>query len=190
MSEFACVHNARSFVAEDFTVDTAEIKAFLEEIATFLEAEPLSNIEGQEQARALIARSRSLAASLTPTQEKVPFEEILAAYHMFLPTLPKVLRMTETRNRQLRARWNEDKGRQNAEWWRNLFRRAAKSDFLTGRNQTTWTSSWSCGFDFFLQPKSLTKLLEGSYDNKPGRQQTSDLVAVAMHNSRSTRGAV
>lgn len=189
MSEFACVHNARSFVAEDFTVDTAEIKAFLEEVATFLEAEPLSDIEGQEQARALIARSRSLAASLTPTQEKIPFDEIVAAYHLFLPMLPKVLRMTDTRKRQLRARWNEDKARQNTEWWRDLFRRTAKSDFLTGRSGKS-DFSWSCGLDFLLQPKSLTKLLEGSYDNKPGRQQTTDLVTLAMHNSRSTRGAV
>jgi hypothetical protein len=37
------------------------------------------------------------------------------------------------------------------------------SAFCAGENDRGWVA----GFDFLLQPKTLTKLLEGSYDNRP-----------------------
>lgn len=125
--------------------------------------------------------------SVLPKEEKIPYSEIVAAYHLLLPDLRKVLKLTETRRRQLRARWNEDKERQDPEWWRNLFRRVAKSDFLMGRRRSRNPdhANWTCDFDFLLQPKSLTKLLEGGYDNRDtGRPVSSDIFDVALHNRR------
>jgi hypothetical protein len=88
----------------------------------------------------------------------VPYEEIVAAYHKWLPNLPKVSKLTTKRKAQLKARWQEDKQRQTLEWWDEIFHRAANSSFLTGAK-----TSWRADFDFFLQPSRLLKHAEGGY---------------------------
>lgn len=157
----------------------AEIKSLVDELR--------ARIPETDAASDVMSRAANALESFMPREEKIPFAEIIAAYHLFLPALPKISRLTETRRRQLAKRWNEDKERQNTEWWRQLFRRAAKSDFICGRVPH---ASWIGNFDFLLQPKSLTKLLEGSYDNRQSaRPAATSIVDLAMHSSR-TRGAL
>lgn len=71
--------------------------------------------------------------------------------------LPGVRRMTETRKRQLRARLRDSK----LEDWQRAFDALERSKFLRGENDRGWRAD----FDFLLQPKSFTKLLEGAYDH-------------------------
>ena len=44
---------------------------------------------------------------------------------------------------------------------REMIRKAAKSDFLNGKNQRGWTAS----FDWLFLPTNFVKVLEGNYDN-------------------------
>lgn len=54
-------------------------------------------------------------------KETCPHQQIIDLYHEILPTATHVRCWTSKRQRALRARWGEDKKRQNLDWWRRLF---------------------------------------------------------------------
>lgn len=110
---------------------------------------------------------KHIRSTMPDTAPPVPYDGIVAAYHLTLSNLPAVKRITPTRRTQMRKRWDEDKVRQDLAWWRNYFKRATNSDFLMGRESQSF--EWRPDFDFFLQPKSMTKILEGAYGIEKGR---------------------
>lgn len=90
-------------------------------------------------------------------------QQILDAYHELLPDLPRVRDWNDRRHRKLAARIRERaaKGADKVDYWRRVFDKAARSDFLCGR-KTDWRCS---GLEWLLEPKNFTKLIEGAYDN-------------------------
>jgi hypothetical protein len=70
---------------------------------------------------------------------------------------PAVRRLTGTRLRQLKARLREN----TIEDWQQAMSALERSNFCRGENERGWRAD----FDFMLQPKSFTKLLEGAYDH-------------------------
>ena len=85
-------------------------------------------------------------------------------------------RMTAQRRSQARRRLVECGG---VEGWRAAMARARGSPFLTGDNDRGWRPD----FDFFLQAKSFTKLMEGAYDRREGTP------GAAGRSARRTSGA-
>ncbi len=71
--------------------------------------------------------------------------------------LAKVQKLTDARRTRLHRRLNDLGG---LDGWRAALDRVAASSFLLGENKTGWRAD----FDFLLQEKSLTKLMEGGYD--------------------------
>lgn len=123
----------------------------------------------------------ALRAQLPNAVPPVPFDEIIAAYHKLLPTLAKVSKLTDQRRRQLARRWAEDETRQAVSWWMAYFLRASRSDFLMGHH-SNGRSDWKADFDFFLQPKSMIKILEGAYGIENARVASqSDYLAGVRH---------
>jgi hypothetical protein len=84
--------------------------------------------------------------------------EILEAWHDRMVPLgfPAVRKMTAQRERQLAARLKDS----TLEEWQRAMDALERSDFCRGKNDRGWRAD----FDFLLQPKSFTKLLEGAYD--------------------------
>jgi hypothetical protein len=70
--------------------------------------------------------------------------------------LPRIVRPGDRLKRAFRARNREYP---EIEHWRNAFRCLERTDWLHGKNDRGWRAD----SDFFLQPKSFTKLVEGSY---------------------------
>ena len=104
-----------------------------------------------------------------PKQDPTPYREIVRAFNEVVAqrevTWPAVQKKTKARCDAMRARWRTDAGRDVAAF-ADLFRRAADSDFLSGRN-----GRWSgCNFDWFLKPANWAKVVEGTYDQN--RNQT------------------
>jgi uncharacterized protein YdaU (DUF1376 family) len=111
-----------------------------------------------------------------PTSPELPFSKkavlldmgtaqaAVAAYNAVAEKagLPKVQNLTDKRRKALAHRLQECGG---IEGWQGAMARVASSDFLTGKKV-----SWRCDFDFILQASSFTKIMEGSYDNKPAPQ--------------------
>lgn len=86
-------------------------------------------------------------------QEFVEAWNILADRH----DLPKVVKLTEARRVKIKARLREN----TVEEIKTAFAALDRSPFLHGENK----NGWRADFDFFLQPKSFTRLLEGTYDH-------------------------
>lgn len=70
--------------------------------------------------------------------------------------LPKVVKLTTDRKRKLSARCKDS----TLEEFQAALAAIRRSRFLQGDNK----EGWKANFDFFLQPKSFTKLIEGAYD--------------------------
>jgi hypothetical protein len=70
---------------------------------------------------------------------------------------PKVQRLSPSRRASLSARLRECGG---LDGWRLGLAKARGSPFLCGDNR----DGWKADFDFLVQAKSFTKLMEGSYD--------------------------
>ena len=93
--------------------------------------------------------------------ESVPYDEIVATYHKYCPSLPTVRFLTDKRKRIIKSRWKTYK---DILVFTQVFQKAEASDFLSGRNGK-WTS---CSFDWLLNEANMVKVLEGNYDNKGG----------------------
>lgn len=70
--------------------------------------------------------------------------------------LPRVVKLTADRKRKLSARCKDS----TLEEFQAALAAIRRSRFLQGDNK----DGWKANFDFFLQPKSFTKLIEGAYD--------------------------
>lgn len=87
-----------------------------------------------------------------------PHKKIVELYHKILPSLPTVRIWTETQQKYLRARWREDKSRQNLEWWMQYFEFIGQSEFLMG-NKTDFRAS----LEWVVRPSNMGKILNGHY---------------------------
>lgn len=151
-------------------MNTAELKSFLCECEEYAKKE----IFDYNALADLLDRAYAHIKSTLPAESPAcPFDGIVAAYHLALPMLAKVSKLTNTRRAQLLRRWNEEPERQSLAWWRGYFKRAATSDFLTGRISNR---GWRADFDFFVQPKSMIKILEGAYGIGSGRNAREELM--------------
>jgi hypothetical protein len=85
--------------------------------------------------------------------------EIIEAWHTRMVPLgfPRIAKMTAQREKQLKARLKDC----TIEEWQRALDALERSAFCRGENDRRWVAD----FDFLLQPKSFTKLLEGAYDH-------------------------
>lgn len=72
--------------------------------------------------------------------------------------LPKVLKITPARRKQIQARIKE----YSPDDWSTALTAIYKSKFLCGDNDR----GWKANIDFLLQPSSFVKLIEGAYSNE------------------------
>ncbi len=96
--------------------------------------------------------------SAEPTAKPVTKNEIIEAWQtrMVPQGFPAIRKITGQRDRQLKARIRDS----TIDEWSQAFSAMERSSFLRGENDRGWRAD----FDFLLQPKSFTKLLEGAYD--------------------------
>lgn len=88
----------------------------------------------------------------------------------------KVQRLTDSRRAALKARLAECGG---VDGWQAAMAKAGASKFLTGQlPRGSGHANWRPDFDWFVKAGNFTKLMEGSYDDKPGGN-TSDRDGIA-----------
>jgi hypothetical protein len=107
----------------------------------------------------LTPQSGDMSADADPSAKPLTKSEILEAWAQRMVPLgfPAVAKMTGQRDRQLRARLKDS----TLEEWQRAMDALERSAFCRGENDRGWRAD----FDFLLQPKSFTKLLEGAYDH-------------------------
>lgn len=94
-----------------------------------------------------------------------PYEKIIEIYHKRLPELSLVKNISDVFKKQLKARWREDKDRQNLEWWEWYFDGVSKCDHLVGKR-----TDWAASFYWLTGPKNMTKVLNGEYVNRDSKK--------------------
>lgn len=75
---------------------------------------------------------------------------------------PKIVALNEERKKAIKARLKE----YSLEQIEEVFRKAEKSDFLTGRINSKGDRSFKASFDWLMKPSNFIKVLEGNYDNR------------------------
>jgi hypothetical protein len=80
--------------------------------------------------------------------------------------LAQCRKLTDKRRSALRKRLADPDWRQT---WREALDRAARSSFCQGENDR----GWKADIDWFLQPDSVTRILEGKYDDRNGQRGNS-----------------
>ena len=97
--------------------------------------------------------------SLQNKKDDIPYEEIVDLYHTILPELPKVRVFKKERKAKLKARWDEDKKRQDLKWWEGYFKFVGESEWLMGKN-----GKWRANFEWLITSSKLTNVIEGNYN--------------------------
>jgi|GEM_PF-4425214 len=96
-----------------------------------------------------------------PKTPPCPVEKIIELYHQHLPASPRVQILSEASRKSVVGRWRENQERQNLEWWADLFKEMAMSDFLSGR-----AGKWLVYFTWIFKPENFSKILNGAYKNR------------------------
>jgi hypothetical protein len=99
--------------------------------------------------------------SEVPGKPRCPTQKIIDTYHQECPDLPQV-RSFRAGSANLRARWQEDRVRQNLVWWQDFFRVVHASDFLCGRLDNPWIAS----FNWIIRPQNFEKILNGNFSRR------------------------
>jgi hypothetical protein len=138
-------------------------------VATALPEGEIEKIEKCEMPQPLKNASEAQSGSYKPPP--CPNHEILALYHLHLPTLARVEVMSDARRRSLVARWREVCAdgkftREEAlEWFDRYFKHASESKFLLGQTHQSGRI-WRADFDFLLSPSKFIRVVEGYYHNE------------------------
>mgnify|MGYP001233087261 FL=1 len=93
-----------------------------------------------------------------------PYQSIVDIYHEVLPELPMVKELTETRKRQLKARWFSKPERQSLDYWQKYFKYVRESLFLMGQANTNG-HKFQANFEWLTKESNFIKTLEGQYHN-------------------------
>ncbi len=91
-----------------------------------------------------------------------PYFEIIEYYHNTCRNLPKVLKITDTRKRNIKNRLKEHGNDAMAK----VFKNANESDFLNGNNDR----GFKANIDFIIDKTKFVKILEGQYNNQPAKK--------------------
>lgn len=105
-----------------------------------------------------------------------------------LPILSKPRKVTAQRRQKLNARL-QDFCEGDLDLWRQACQRVAAAPHLCGDNDRGWTAS----LDWVIEPRNLTKILEGNYDarqpveRKPQREGTMDVARRILQRATAAR---
>lgn len=93
--------------------------------------------------------------------DRIPYDAIFDLFVELCPSLPSPRIRDDKRKSMIRSVWKMDNMHQSTDFFRWLFDKVEKSDFLTGRK-----TDYRAGFDFVCSPRNLKKIVEGNYDNR------------------------
>ena len=107
----------------------------------------------------------------TCTANAVRPQDVIDLYNDICISMPKAIKLSEQRKRQIHARLLENE----PETFRTVFEKAEASDFLAGR-----AKDFRADLDWILKPTSWMHILEGRYDNRDTQTDRAQVMADAI----------
>lgn len=98
-------------------------------------------------------------------EKKTDYQQIVDLYNRFCPSFPSLKNLSEARKKAIKARLNT----YSVEDFEKMFKKAEASDFLKGANN----KNWSATFDWLIKDSNMAKVLDGNYDNKKTKEQST-----------------
>lgn len=104
----------------------------------------------------------------TPKAPRIPYQQIIETYNeICVPKgRPAARRNNTKRQARIRSLWNESDKVRSLDWWRSYFDKAMTIDYIvngfTSRDGRHWNGA---DLDYLLQDKTITRIVEGSYDH-------------------------
>lgn len=123
-----------------------------------LDKELINEIENDNDNERIVPRIVPRIVEEEKEEEPTP-KQVIDLYHEICTSLPKVVKLTDSRKKSINARFKEGI---TLEMFREVFTKAQNSSFLTGNNDR----GFKADIDFLINANSLTKTLEGKYDNR------------------------
>lgn len=158
--------------------------ASVKNMITKLSMKGLIERTGKDPLRSLRVIAGPLSDSKRPVQEELlsvepsskktdptNYESILEEFYKRCPSFPRVRTLNAVRKKTIKSRIEElvDGKPRGAKGIFDVFDRAERSDFLSGRTKSSGQySNWRADFDFIMSPSGMAKIEEGKYDNKKG----------------------
>jgi len=137
----------RRFEAAKFEVQTMSSKTDTMSSKTDTIGEDIKKRRGYKEEK----RRESPPPSFSQT-------DIIDLYHQTLPELPKIVKWTEARKRNLRI-CLQDTERQTLEFWKRYFEMVKKSAFLLGENDR----GWKADLEWLTREANLIRVMEEKY---------------------------
>ena len=97
-------------------------------------------------------------STTTGKNHPIDYSAVVDDYNRTCTRLPKVVKLSDSRKRAIRARLNS----YTVGELHKAFVMAQESDFLCGQNK----NNWHADFDWILSDKNLAKLFDGKYANR------------------------
>ena len=109
------------------------------------------------------------------TAEQVPYQDLGVIFSEECKSsgIPRINGLDTDRRKIIAARWREQP---ELEFWREFYRRIARSDFLSGRapprnGGQPFLASW----DWIHKASNFRKICEGNYDNRSGKSEPAGI---------------
>jgi hypothetical protein len=162
----------------DITIEGDNVTIFIPKFKELMDESTIKKLRANEKSfrnrSGIVPKSEATDADADADKEidkesfapngACPHRAIIALYEKTLPSLPRVKKWNETRQKHLAARWKEDTEQSNLKWWENFFEYIGKSKFLTGRVTGRDGHAFFASLDWIVKPENFAKIIEGKYE--------------------------
>ena len=124
-----------------------------------------------------IYNSNTLITEKAEKKPKVSYQQIVDKYNEICKSLPKVMKLSDTRRKAINARLDKF----SLEEIITVFEKAEQSNFLKGANNRNWKAD----FDWLMSDRNMAKVLEGKYDNCNALKDNSATVTSSNTNTKT-----
>lgn len=154
-----------------------KIYARLRELEIKIAAGKIITLEMAEEKtqKALAEQKADFAkASVKKADKKqdIKYQSIIDSYNTICKSLPKSLKVNDSKRRLIKARIAEG---YKFEDFEKAFINAEASDLLTGRTPGKDHENFKANFDWILKPANFCKVLENCYESTAAKTQSYDL---------------
>ena len=124
-----------------------------------------------------IYNSNTLITEKAEKKPKGSYQQIVDKYNEICKSLPKVMKLSDTRRKAINARLDKF----SLEEIITVFEKAEQSNFLKGANNRNWKAD----FDWIMSDRNMAKILEGKYDNCNALKDNSATVTSSNTNTNT-----